>query len=463
MIAEFQSFIYGNLMQNFFDNLNQTNIKKYNLPKGNIGEIKKRYSKTLKDAKAIFPKKGSKIDSKRYNSFKSLIKKSHPPFIIIFDEIEKIIDLVKLQKYLSNSIKELKKTGETSEALNDSVTITVLESYVKKKKALPNSNEMAKAFSSIAKKSLPECSKMVRKSLNKNAKKMLKSQREEHGLFKLRLYDRWEKAIDLFECLIKASEEAGIEHCDKLFSKSDESNDFKHEAVIKIHARSIQIAKEILALIKSGFADGANARWRSLHELSVTCLFLTENNNEVSKRYLDHEIVKIYKEAKDYNLVYKKLGYSPISSKEFNQIKKNYDELIEYYGKGFKYRNGFEWIPESILSNRNFRALEEHVKVDKLHPFYNLSCNSVHGGARGFYRLGLMDNFQDKILLTGPSNYGHADPIQNTTISLIHISTSLLTLEPDFDSLLKVHILNSYSHEISITATDIQKQIEKET
>ena len=48
--------------------------------------------------------------------------------------------------------------------------------------------------------------------------------------------------------------------------------------------------------------------------------------------------------------------------------------------------------------NRHFRELEKHVKLDRLHPFVNLSCNAVHGGSKGFYRLGLNEDLQDKLL-----------------------------------------------------------------
>jgi hypothetical protein len=41
----------------------------------------------------------------------------------------------------------------------------------------------------------------------------------------------------------------------------------------------LQIFNEILVLLKSGYADGANSRWRSLHELAVISFFLLDNNN----------------------------------------------------------------------------------------------------------------------------------------------------------------------------------------
>jgi hypothetical protein len=115
-------------------------------------------------------------------------------------------------------------------------------------------------------------------------------------------------------------------------------------------------------------------------------------------RNISDYLLKI-KEAKDYKRFCKKLGYQPFGRKEFNKIKKEHDKLTKKYGKEFEYRAGYEWVPRSILPYPTFRALEEHVKLEKLHPFYNLPCNAVHGAARGFYRLGLMEKWQDKLHL----------------------------------------------------------------
>ena len=97
-----------------------------------------------------------------------------------------------------------------------------------------------------------------------------------------------------------------------------------------------------------------------------------------------------------------------------------------------------------------------------MHPFYNLSCDSIHGGSKGFYRLGLIDKSQNKILLAGASNYGLADPLQNTAISTLHVNVSLLTIEPDFESILQLQIMNSYIQEIKSESGRIQKQIEED-
>ena len=70
-INEFKSFFYANLINNFFINLKQKNIKEYNLPKGKIGIIKKNYKNLQQDIKLSlsFSSKEKKIDENFYRKF----------------------------------------------------------------------------------------------------------------------------------------------------------------------------------------------------------------------------------------------------------------------------------------------------------------------------------------------------------------------------------------------------------
>ena len=235
---------------------------------------------------------------------------------------------------------------------------------------------------------------------------------------------------------------------------------FRKSALLKIHARALQISNEILVLLKSGYADGANSRWRSLHELAVISFFLLNNDDDVSKRYLEHEIIRNFKESKDYKAHYKKLGYLPIERKEFNKIKKEKERICRIYTDNFQ--EDYGWIPRSILADRNFKTLEANVKLELLRPYYNLACDAIHGGSKGFYRLGLMDIYQNKILLAGASNYGLADPIQNTAISLLQITICLLNLEPDFEGLIQMYAMDNYVNKIKEDAANVQNKIEKD-
>ena len=458
----FKFYFYGTLIENFFINLNRANIKEYYLPKGKIGIIKRKCKQLRKDinlALSLSLKK-KKINEKFYNKFKSRIHTEFPEFQKIISEIEKALDIKKAKVYLKRKENEIKNLGKINGDLNTLFITKVVEVYIQIEECFPIDKKLNKLIEGLVLKSSLIFTKELMKILKRKSKEMLNFQRKYIEKFENRLYKKWKEPLDLLECLIKISSESGEEHKNKLIETTDNSNNFKREALIKLHARALQISNEILVLLKSGYADGANARWRSLHELAVISFFLLDNSNEVSKRYLEHAIIKKFKDAKDYRVYYKKLGYPPIERKEFNKIKREKEKLCIKHNDRFQ--EDYGWIPSSILSNRNFRALEEHVKLDKLHPFYNLSSNSVHGGAKGFYRLGLMDNYQDKILLTGSSNYGLADPLQNTAVSLLHITICLLNVEPNFKSIIQMQVMNNYINEIGIKAVDVQRQIEKE-
>ena len=457
----FKSYFYANLINLFFINLNSDNVKALNLPKGKIGQIKSRYKDLRKDIKLALSLKNVKIDGNFYDNFKRSVKRDFPEFQKIIQEIEKKIDLKKAKEYLKKKAKDIGELGKSDKDLNLSFITKVLESYVQREKSLPFGKKLDKLLRILIEKIVPEFSQEVMKSLKTYSKEMLDFQRKFQTKFESRLYEEWEEPLDLLECLFEVSSESGEKQLEKLSKMTDNKDNFKTEALVKIHARALQISKEILVLLKAGYADGANSRWRSLHELAVISFFLKDNNNDVSKRYLDHEIVRRFKEAKDYRAHYKELGYLPISRKEFNRIRREKERLCTKYGDNFQ--KDYGWIPRSILPNRNFRALEASVKLSKLHPLYNLSCDSVHGGAKGFYRLGLMPEIQDKVLLAGPSNYGLADPIQNTAMSLSHITVCLLNLKPDFETIIQMQVIISYVTEICKKAVKVQKSIENET
>jgi len=450
-INEFKSFI----------NLNRGNVKEYNLPKGKIRVIKNNYKKLQRDIKLAlsFLSKCRKIDEKFYSKFKLNVKKEFPEFFKIILEIEKEINIKRVKNYLKKKEKDIKKLGKTNKDLQNFFISKALEIYIQMERCFPWGKKIDSLIKKFLKDNLPKYSQEIVQGLKKINGKTLHYQRKYQRGFKNRLYLRWKEPLDLFESLIVISLESGIVHKKKLDKKNNNAYIFKKSALLKIHARALQISNEILVLLRSGFADGANARWRSLHELAVISFFLSNKADHISKRYLEHEVIKSFKELKDYRIYYKKLGYLPIERKEFNKIKREKERLCRIYTDNFQEEYG--WIPRSILADRNFKALEKIVRLDRLRPFYNLSCDAVHGGPKGFFRLGLMDIYQNKILLAGASNYGLADPIQNTAISLFQITVCLLNLEPEFEDLIKMYVMDSYVNEIKEKAVNIQKEIEK--
>jgi hypothetical protein len=232
---------------------------------------------------------------------------------------------------------------------------TTVERYVFKEKRLPfclttdtNGDEKLKEFFMNSIKDIPQS---IFQNLMDDPSKILNDNREYQKGFEKRLYELWKETIDLFEVFINLSLDAGQQKKDKLCRGKDIGN-AKYLALIKIHARALIISNEVITLVKGGYADGAHARWRSLYELAVVSFFLKDNEEYVSRRYLDHQTMKRYKELDDYQQHCTKLGYKPFTHKEIDTMRKEYEELICKHGEEFKYKNGYEWIPNNIISNR---------------------------------------------------------------------------------------------------------------
>jgi hypothetical protein len=214
---------------------------------------------------------------------------------------------------------ELKKIGKPIEDFNALIITKGLEVYVQEKRKLPVGQDLKKLTKIATDEVLSTVSKKIYKDLKKDSKKMLAYNRKCRKEFENRLYKRLKAPLTLLEFLIQISIESGVKHREKLAKTTNKANDFKRAAIINLHARALQISNEILVLLKSGFADAAYARWRTLHELKIISFFLSDSNNVVSQRYLEHEVIRNFKEAKDYRECYKKLGYSPFDRKTFNK------------------------------------------------------------------------------------------------------------------------------------------------
>lgn len=353
----------------------------------------------------------------------------------------------------------MKRKGSQKNELDLSkIILKNLEDKIKEKGKKLSGKEIKK----IAEDTFSEFSGETKKLLDKQIKKRISKEKAIRKDFESRLYKKWEKAIDLYEILGIISLEIADTQKQRI-SKEKRVMGFKESAIFRIHARALKIYDEIFCLIRSGHADGANARWRSLYELAVVSLFLSKNNEEVSERYLLYDSVLSLREAKEYKNNYRKLGYPPLGRRVFSDLRKKKRELEERFGTEFvQGGTNYGWVPRKIVKDRTFKGLEKHIKLSRWKPFYRFSSNSIHSNSKCLYSIGLMDKWQKGILLVGPSNYGLADPIQNSVISLLQITSCLPLLDPDIELSIYLKIMDMYSSETINEAIKIQKQIEKE-
>jgi hypothetical protein len=303
---------------------------------------------------------------------------------------------------------------------------------------------------------------VVLERIERDHLRQLIDQRSENMEFEQRLYRRWSRGLDLLETQVGLALEAGDTFRSELTREfPQEPEHLFFEVLIPLHAKACRIAGEVLVLLKSGFADGAHARWRSLHEVAVTMLFLVEHGLAVQRAYHDHSAVERHKAAEQYQQHCETLDYEPISDEELKDIRQGRDDVASKYAKGFE--RDYGWAIVALGSDPpSFTNIEKSLSMDRWRPFYKMACHNVHAGSQGnWFTLGTPVERQPA-LLAGRSNAGLADPGQSTAISLTQATTALLSSKSNADRLMTTLVMTQLSDDIGEAFLAAHEELEDE-
>ncbi|WP_299189706.1 DUF5677 domain-containing protein [uncultured Psychrobacter sp.] len=308
-------------------------------------------------------------------------------------------------------------------------------------------DELDSLTSGFIHESIPEIADSIISSLKEDSEEQLRWTRDYTDGFVNRNIERWKNGFDALEILIIVCSEAAGELNNTYAELAVQEQNVKFGLIVRLHARACHISSEILWLLKGGFADAAHARWRALHEVAVTAMFLLDHANEVSTRYCDHEVIESYKAMVQYKKYQSRLSIEGFSEEELIECKAARDEAINKYGKDFK--GNYGWAAEALNKKTpNFFDLEEAVNLDHLRPYYKWASQNIHANIHGIRnKLGLAEA-NEEVLLAGPSNSGMTDPAQLTALSLTQISVGLFTIYSDMDSLITQHVIKKLSADI---------------
>jgi len=297
-------------------------------------------------------------------------------------------------------------------------------------------DEATQKFSSLLSgaipKSVDETANSLVRLLKKEAHAQWKFSAKMGAAFQRKLERIWKKPLQLFEIYITIIKHAAIRFAE-VYVPSSEEEESVYDVVIKLHARACQIALEVAELLKSGFADGAHARWRTLHEVVTVAVFIQKHGADCAEKYLLHEAIETYKAAEQYQQYCAIIGYKAFNKRTMKRFRAEYEAAITRFGKSFKSQYGWAAV---TLGNPSptFADLEKTVGLDKLRPYYRMASHNVHANAKGItHRLGLIPWMDDR--LDGPTEVGLADPLNGTSLSLLQITSTFLPMMPSIDLL----------------------------
>jgi Family of unknown function (DUF5677) len=307
----------------------------------------------------------------------------------------------------------------------------------------------------------------ILQSLYADLPEALRHRRGNEEDFRERLFARWKEGLDRLEMLIMIAQESGGSHIDDMNSEPSEENGTSdddasiQEALVALHVRACRTASEVLCLLRGGFADGANARWRSLHEVAVTAMFLMEHPGDTARRYLDHAAVERLRSAEKYQEHCHTLRYEPFTKEELAELQREADAVIQKYGKSF--RKDYGWAANALANKEpTFAQVEAALRMEHWRPFYKMACQSVHAGSQALHFCLSHPTGADPMLIAGATNAGLADPGHTAAISLTMASVALFTFRPNLDSLIVCKCMQQLCDDIGDAFITAHEQLETE-
>lgn len=294
----------------------------------------------------------------------------------------------------------------------------------------------------------PEFVEMIGKSLRSTMPEMLLNRRADYSSFVDMNVEKWKSAFDLLETHIVICTEAGETVNSKHRPEASEQGDLIFDLLVRHHARACHIANEILCLLKNGFPDAAHSRWRALHEVSATALFIFKHGQECAERFYFHEVVDAYDAMKEHRKYEDRLQARGPTDLEMKELKMVYDELVKKYGKSYMGHYGWAAYLFPKHNRVGFGAIEKDVELEHMRPYYKWASQNIHAGSKGLSnRLALADCSED-VLVVGQSNSGMTEPAHATAISLLQVTSTLLTYKPSIDTIVLMQIASKYSDNI---------------
>ena len=300
----------------------------------------------------------------------------------------------------------------------------------------------------------------VVKRFKSNARGILKQYHKESRYLERDIQRTWRKPLNLLESFIRISQEVGARYNLEESPRAERSNDYTFLALVRLDGRACRIAQEVFLLLKSGYPAGAYARWRAIHEIAVISRLLSMNGSQLSRRYVDHEVIERVESMRVNQNYHERIGMEPYSESEMADATHAEATLIRKHG--VKFKRDYGWA-ESILGKRNatFKELEELAGLDYLRPYYKLASDDIHAGARILTsNIGVAGAKRD-LILAGPTDMGMSLPGQNTVISLLQVDTCILSRQPNMRNVVLSSSLLRLCHEACHAFADAETKQEQ--
>ncbi len=239
-------------------------------------------------------------------------------------------------------------------------------------------------------------------------------------------------------------------------------NQVRNHVLSRLHIRACRVSEEIALLLENGYAEGAEARWRTLLEVSVTMLLIKLGGDILAQRYLDHEVIEARKMVDDHDRALgagskAKMRISTIDRKDLNA---DHARAIHKYGKAFQGMYGWASGQLGICDQPQFHHLQEVAGNLAMKLQYRLACFGVHASPRKLVQP--MHQWDPTTHVPGLFSAGFESSGINTAYTLVQATLTLFGDEWDLDELVELRVLVCVRDDVAMKMGTTAQRIERE-
>ena len=281
--------------------------------------------------------------------------------------------------------------------------------------------------------------------------------------FKARLEHRWGKALGKLRMLLAIVREWSQHVYERRRAAGSGRLSHLDDVLLRLHVRACQVTGEIILLLENGYADGAMARWRTLHEIAVVAAVITKFGEEMAERYVYYQIVESFSALKAYERNHKALGFKPLSKAQSAKVREDHAKTLRRFGKNFGAEYG--WAAHHLNAKEKehvtFARLEEEAGNAMMRSPYKMASYNVHASPKGVYfKLGSLKG--SPVLLAGMSNAGLTEPAQNAAVSLAEITWLVIGDSSIFEDVIAAKIVALLEAEIPVAFSKADKRLQRD-
>lgn len=225
---------------------------------------------------------------------------------------------------------------------------------------------------------IDDVSEVVYGRLQEGRRSIIEHLDESQQMVQEALADVWGSADEFFRACVYGSWELG-----GAISRASQRHGARVFALLGLHGRAVRVAGEVRHLAMGGFESGATARQRSLHDIAVVSLVVSEGPEDVAQRYLDYSHIERLSDIRQYQKHAAALRRKPFTTGEVQAAETAAGRVVEQWGSAMRKQHGWAQplLPEA--KRITFLDLEHLAGLQHLRPFYRLGSHFVHAGPHG--------------------------------------------------------------------------------